>query len=171
MYIYKITNTINRKVYIGQTVQKNPKMRWYDHCANTRRGKNTHLYNSMRLYGINAFTWEVIDSADTIDALNSKEEHWLNEYKKTTEVYNVRGAGGNKTHSSKSIEKMKAAQKLRHATTDVGGWKRRDGGPMLGKSHPKKGKPSKKWSEDMKAAHSIRCKEREAKKKLARQEN
>jgi group I intron endonuclease len=171
MYIYKITNIINHKVYIGQTVQKNPKMRWYDHCAKTRHGKNNHLYNSMRLYGIDNFVWEVIDSADTIETLNDKEEYWLSKYRTITEVYNIREAGGNKTHSAKSIEKMKAAQKLRHSTTNVGGWKRRDGGAMLGKSHPKKGKPSKKWNEEMKAAHSIRCKEREARKKLAHQEN
>ena len=139
MYIYKITNTVNNKVYIGQTVHKNPKMRWYDHCAKTRHGKNNHLYNSMRLYGIDNFTWEVIDFAENIDALNDKEEHWLNEYRKTTEVYNIREAGGNKTHSAESIERMKAAQKMRHATTKVGGWTRRDGGAMKGKNHPRKG--------------------------------
>jgi group I intron endonuclease len=171
MYIYKITNAINNKVYIGQTIQKNPKMRWYDHCAKTRHGKNNHLYNSMRLYGIDNFVWEVIDSANNIDDLNDKEKYWLNEHRKTTEVYNIREAGGNKFHSKESIEKMKVAQTIRHATTKVGGWKRRDGGPMLGKEHPKKGKPSTKWSEEAKAAHSLRCKEREARKKLARKEN
>ena len=32
---------------------------------------------------------------------------------------------------------MRVAQKLRHDTTNVGGWKRRDGGPMKGKSQAK----------------------------------
>jgi hypothetical protein len=39
MHIYKITNLINQKVYIGQTVQKNPMMRWYSRLADARRGK------------------------------------------------------------------------------------------------------------------------------------
>jgi group I intron endonuclease len=142
MYIYKITNAINNKVYIGQTIQKNPKMRWYDHCAKTRHGKNNHLYNSMRLYGIDNFAWEVIDSADNIDDLNDKEEYWLSEHRKTTEVYNIREAGGNKFHSKESIEKMKVAQKQAHARRKEEGrdtWTRRDGGAMLGKPHPRKG--------------------------------
>ena len=46
MHIYKITNRINGKVYIGQTVQKNPKMRWYDHCAAARNNEQQHLYQS-----------------------------------------------------------------------------------------------------------------------------
>jgi hypothetical protein len=62
---------------------------------------------------------------------------------------------------------MKAAQKLRHATTKVGGWKRQDGGAMKGKAHPGKGKThTNRWTDEMKLAHSIRCKKREEKKRL-----
>jgi len=139
MHIYKITNSINHKVYIGQTVQKNPKMRWYEHCACARAGKKSYLYDSIRKHGAENFVWEIIDSAESIDELNIKEQHWLNHYRSITVVYNNREAGGNKTHSPESIERMRAAQKLRHSTTTVGGWKRRDGGAMKGKSHPRKG--------------------------------
>ena len=170
MHIYKITNLVNNKIYIGQTIQANPKMRWYDHCARARNGQNNHLYNSMRLYGVDQFLWEVIDSAPGLEELNDKEQYWLDEYKKTNEVYNLREAGNNKMHSPESIEKMRQSQKLRHATNTVGGWKRRDGGPMKGKAHPKKGKPhTKRWTDEMKAAHSIRCKQREEKKRLVGQ--
>jgi len=140
MHIYKITNTANHKVYIGQTVQKNPKMRWYAHLADARRGKKSYLLDSIRKYGKESFVWEVIDSAVSIDDLNNKEDYWLNHYRNQgITVYNNREAGGNKTHSLESIQRMKAAQKLRHATTKVGGWKRQDGGPMKGKVHPRKG--------------------------------
>lgn len=167
MHIYKITNTSNGKVYIGQTVQTNPKMRWYAHLADARRGKKSYLLDSIRKYGQDSFVWEIIDSAVSIKELNDKEDYWLNYYRaQGITVYNNREAGGNKTHSPESIEKMRVAQKLRHATTKVGGWKRRDGGGMLGKAHPKKGKSSKKWTDEMKIEHSIRCKKREARKKL-----
>lgn len=169
MHIYRIVNTVNNKIYIGQTVQKNPKMRWYEHCADTRNGKDSHLCNSMRKYGIENFTWETIDVATSLDELNEKEKQWLDYYKKIIECYNIREAGGNKLHNSKSIEKMQESQKLAHARRRAegrdGGWKRRDGGPMLGKPHPKKGKECKKWTDEMKAAHSVRCKEREARKR------
>jgi group I intron endonuclease len=167
MHIYKITNTKNIKIYIGQTVQKNPKMRWYAHIADARRGKKSHLYDSIRKHGQECFVWEVIDFAESLDELNHKEQYWLTHYRNLgVELYNNREAGNNKTHSPESIERMKQAQKLRHANNKVGGWKRRDGGAMLGKPHPKKGKSSKKWTDEMKAVHSIRCKEREARKKL-----
>lgn len=161
MHIYKITNIINQKVYIGQTVQRNPKMRWYAHLANARRGKKSYLYDSIRKYSKESFVWEVIDCAASIDELNDKEEHWLNYYREQgITVYNNRNAGGNKTHSPESIERMKVAQKLRHATTTVGGWKRQDGGAMKGKSHPRKG-TSGMWSytEEQKKEQSKRMSE------------
>jgi len=136
MYIYKITNNVNQKVYIGQTVQTNPKMRWYAHLAYARGGKKSYLYDSIRKHGKEFFTWEVIDAASSIEELNFKEHHWLNWHRdQGIVVYNNREAGGNKTHSLESIERMRVAQKLRHATTIVGGWKRQDGGPMKGKKH------------------------------------
>ena len=64
---------------------------------------------------------------------------------------------------------MRVAQKLRHTTTNVGGWKRRDGGPMKGKSHPKKGKPGKKWSDEAREKFKIVAQEREAKKRLQKE--
>lgn len=161
-------------MYIGQTIQQNPKMRWYDHCARTRKGQKNHLYNSMRLYGIENFVWKIIDSACTLQELNSKEQYWLDEYRKITEVYNLREAGNNKTHSKQSIEKMKESQRQAHARRRANGtdtWTRSDGGCMRGKAHPKKGKPSKKWSDEAKARLSLIAKEREARKKLVVKEN
>lgn len=171
MHIYKITNLINQKVYIGQTVQSNPKMRWYAHLADARRGKKSYLYDSIRKYGKESFVWEIIDSVRSIEELNTKEDYWLNYYRNQGfTVYNNREAGGNKTHSPESIEKMKAAQKLRHATTKVGGWKRRDGGAMKGKEHPRKG-VSGMWTmtEAAKEKMSIAAVKREAAKRLAKQ--
>jgi hypothetical protein len=148
-------------------------MRWYAHLADARRGKKSYLYDSIRKYGKECFIWEIIDIADSLEELNNKEEHWLNYFRSQgVVVYNNREAGGNKTHSPESIERMRAAQKLRHNTTKVGGWKRRDGGAMKGKSHPGKGKPhTKRWTEEMKLAHSIRCKKREEQKRLLAKEN
>jgi group I intron endonuclease len=160
MYIYKITNLVTNKIYIGQTIQKNPKMRWYSHQADAREGKNTHLYNSMRKYGVDKFLWEVIDSADDLNELNFKEQHWLDEYRKITEVYNLREAGNNKIHSEQSKEKMKQSQRQAHARRRANGtdtWTRRDGGAMKGKAHPRKGtKGLWHYSEEQRKAQSDR---------------
>ena len=175
MHIYKITNNANGKVYIGQTIQQNPKMRWYSHLADARRGKKSYLLDSIRKYGKETFDWQVIDHAVCMDDLNSKEEYWLEHYRQQgITVYNNREAGGNKLHSLESIERMRESQRQAHARRRAqgkdGGWKRIDGGPMKGKVSPKKGKPSTKWSEEAKAKHSLRCIERERRKKLLRDE-
>ena len=137
--IYKITNSINGKVYIGQTVQKNPKMRWYDHQAKARCGVNQPLFNAIRKYGVENFTWEVVDQADSLEALNKLEEQYVEQYDSMNSGYNVRKAGGNKLHNVTSIEKMKESQKKVHSRRRKegrdGGWKRIDGGPMKGKTH------------------------------------
>jgi group I intron endonuclease len=115
MIIYKITNCVNGKVYIGQTVQTNPKMRWYSHQADARAGKKSHLYDSIRKHGVEKFLWEVIDQVTTIEELNELEAKWLAHYRTLGEVYNNREAGGNKTHSAQSIQRMKESQKHAHA--------------------------------------------------------
>jgi len=131
-------------------------MRWYAHLADARRGKKNYLYNSIRKYGKDYFVWQVIDTAESLDELNHKEDYWLNYFKNQgVVVYNNREAGGNKKHSAESIERMRQAQKLRHATTKVGGWKRRDGGPMKGKTHPRKG-VSGMWTMSDEAKEKIR---------------
>jgi group I intron endonuclease len=174
MIIYKITNLVNGKVYIGQTVQKNPKARWYDHCAKARRGINQPLFNAINKYGVDKFSWEVIDSANSLEALNKLEQQYVEKYNSINEGYNIREAGGNKLHNELSIEKMRAAQVAAHARRRAegrdGGWTRIDGGAMLGKKHPRKGTAGM-WhqTEEVKARISVAVKEREARKRLQRQ--
>lgn len=136
MYIYTIKNLVNGKMYVGQTIQSNPKMRWYAHCDMMRKGKKSHLYDSMRKHGLENFLWEVVDSGGSIEHLNDLETSWANRLKEQgIMLYNNRATGNNKQHSQESIEKMRAVHKLRHATQIIGGWKRRDGGAMKGKHH------------------------------------
>lgn len=103
-----------------------------------RKNKKSYLYDSMRKHGIEQFDWKVVDTASSINQLNELETIWANKLRdQGITLYNNRETGGNKKHSHKSIEKMRQVQKLRHATTNVGGWKRKDGGAMLGKIHSK----------------------------------
>lgn len=135
MYIYTIKNLINGKMYVGQTIQANAKMRWYSHLDYARKGKKSHLYDSMRKHGVENFVWKVVDCADTIDQLNDLETAWADRLRAQGKIlFNNRQTGGNKRHSAASIEKMRQVHKQRHANNHIGGWKRRDGGPMKGKT-------------------------------------
>lgn len=80
MYIYKITNLINNKIYIGQTIHS-INQRWNNHLSNARKGSKLHLYEAIRKYGSHNFTIECIDMADTIEDLNKKEKYWIEFFK------------------------------------------------------------------------------------------
>lgn len=73
--IYKITNLINGKVYIGQTVQT-LKSRWNKHVWHMRHNTNRHLYDSMRHYGIENFKMEILEET-TKEVLNEREIWWI----------------------------------------------------------------------------------------------
>jgi len=74
MIIYKITNKLSGKMYIGQTVQKLSD-RWSDH-SRPYSGQHAHksaISSAIKLYGKENFTIEQIDSAQTVEELNIKE--------------------------------------------------------------------------------------------------
>ena len=78
--IYKITNTLNDKVYIGQAV--NIAERWKQHIkralgAETRT--QNKLYPAMEKEGIWNFTFQIIEICDRKD-LSKKEQYWQNFY-------------------------------------------------------------------------------------------
>jgi group I intron endonuclease len=57
--IYLITNTVNGKRYIGQTV-RTLRQRWQQHVRDAKQGVDTLLYNAIRKYGAESFTIEVV---------------------------------------------------------------------------------------------------------------
>ena len=67
--IYKITNTINHKVYIG--LSNNIEKRWKTHkqraFSENDKEYNKHLYRAFRKYGLENFTFEVIEEIDSND--------------------------------------------------------------------------------------------------------
>ena len=60
-FIYKITNTINGKCYIGETTKSDPEKRWKEH-KNTikRRAGCPALQNSVIKHGIDNFKFEIL---------------------------------------------------------------------------------------------------------------
>jgi group I intron endonuclease len=60
-FIYKITNTINGKCYIGETTKSDPEKRWYQHKNTIKRGVGCPaLQNSVVKHGIDNFKFEIL---------------------------------------------------------------------------------------------------------------
>jgi group I intron endonuclease len=127
--IYKITNSINDKVYYGQTKSNPPNARWNRHKYSARTGVKSPIYFAMRLYGIENFLFKIVCTCDTLDDLNRKEIEYISaDNTCCPNGYNIAKGGDNyektdqhkqkignalrgKKKSPEHIEKMKASRK------------------------------------------------------------
>ena len=77
--IYKITNLINHKIYIGQTIEYEERIRHHKQTAfrENSKEKDRPLYRAIRKYGLDNFKFEIIDKADSIEELNEKEIYYI----------------------------------------------------------------------------------------------
>ncbi len=110
MWIYKITNIKNNKVYIGQTIRP-IEQRFYRHLNDALNNViDTHFARAIRKYGKENFVIEQIDTAQNQDELNKKEQYWIKYYNSVENGYNETDAiskcSGN-TYQSKTEEEMK----------------------------------------------------------------
>lgn len=77
--IYKATNLINKKIYIGQTT-KTLKIRTWYHNNSAKLKRKQLICRAINKYGENNFIWEVIDSANSREELNKKEKYYILQY-------------------------------------------------------------------------------------------
>lgn len=106
--IYIIKNNINKKVYIGQTIQTIEK-RWQGHC---RKGfhdgeKNMAIKKAILKYGKENFSIEVLEYCN-IEDLDCREIYYINFYNSYKEGYNstLGGKSGAKPLKLKTIEQQ-----------------------------------------------------------------
>lgn len=89
-YIYKITNLINNKCYIGQTT-KTIEERYRHHIVDSKRTDRYSykypLYSAMRKYGYENFKLEKIETCN-ISELNEREIYWIDYYDTYKNGYN-----------------------------------------------------------------------------------
>ena len=92
--IYKIQNLLNNKVYVGQS--NNILRRWKDHKTNAFNSNdhnyNTHLYRSIRKYGLQNFSFEILEECSTSE-LDAREIYWISYYNSFFEGYNLTMGG------------------------------------------------------------------------------
>lgn len=87
--IYKATNTVNGRAYIGQTKSTlRSRQYWHRRDAFTYRS-DTDFHKAIREYGWDAFEWEILDSASNEEDLDGKEEAWIRRYDTFRNGYNM----------------------------------------------------------------------------------
>ena len=91
--IYKVENIDSGKVYIGAT-SKSLETRKKDHNKKSKKGKSYAFQNAIATYGPEAFKWEKVDYATTIDELAQKEKAYILKYNSKEQGYNSDSGGG-----------------------------------------------------------------------------
>ena len=116
-YIYKITNQINHKIYIGQTTKERPTDRFSQHkylATHPQQEKSvSFLHRAMQKDGINNFTFQIIEKIDNT-LLNEREQYWIKQYNSLTPAgYNLtiggQGTQGFSRLQSEEERKQKSA--------------------------------------------------------------
>jgi group I intron endonuclease len=93
-FIYRVSNTVNKKVYIGKA--KDCQQRWAEHKRNAKQSKQHPLYNAIRKYGVENFIFEIL--FETVEELvDEQEKNLINIFSRYPQGYNLAegGTGGN----------------------------------------------------------------------------
>jgi group I intron endonuclease len=119
-YIYKITNKLTNKCYIGETKKSNPELRWNEHKSKIEKGIGCPaLQDAVKKYGIENFTFRVLIICFDEDRYKFEKEYIKKYNSIAPNGYNLTtgGEGGGfygKKHSNETIEKIKNSLKERY---------------------------------------------------------
>lgn len=120
--IYKITNLTNNKSYIGKSSNIEERWKYHQTRYNDEKDWNKSLYSALRKYGLENFSFEVLEKMDEqyYDKFgNNREEYWILYYNSVNQGYNEtfgRDGGYNEKALSKTrkltIDEVKHIRQL-----------------------------------------------------------
>lgn len=76
-YIYKVTDTTNGKVYVGQTI--NLKTRRWQHERSYEK-EDCIFHRALQKHGVDNFVWEIIDTVKEKEKANILEKQYIEKY-------------------------------------------------------------------------------------------
>lgn len=171
--IYKVTNKLNEKVYIGQT-SKTLEERKIAHHNKAMFGSKYHFHNAIRKYRLDIFTWEILESnIENKKELDRIEIEYIKKFNSIENGYNMSTGGGggdtltNHPKRKEILKKMSDAQKghkMKKSTKEKWYKKmyidnpnrfKKENNPMFGKSSPmKNNKHTPEAKEKQRQSHS-----------------
>lgn len=163
--IYKIMNILNNKVYIGQAINIQSRIREHKELLNRNCHPNNHLQHAWNLYGDEKFIFSTIEKCDE-KILTQREQFWIDFYGgiNSDNTYNQRDAGSHGTHSEET--KIKISERLNGVPKKPGRKVSEEGRLSLSLSHIGK-YPSEETKKKMSASQKGRKHTEETKKKIA----
>ncbi len=88
--IYKVTNIINNKFYIGKTIQRFWKRKSQHKSSALGNKLQTHFHRAIRKYGFESFKWEILFEGEcSSNKLNDLEIFYIGYYDTFKNGYNI----------------------------------------------------------------------------------
>lgn len=120
--IYMIRNTVNGKIYIGQS--HNIRWRWWMHKSslNANCCHNPHFQSAWNKYGEDCFEFSIVELC-SVDELDEREQYWISFYHSQDQSvgYNIQ-SGGNSSRgwkmSPEAVEKIRKSLKAHKRTPE-----------------------------------------------------
>ena len=103
MYIYSITNTVNGKSYVGQTVGDVP-VRFAQHVKDARRFPERRLSKAIMKYGPDTFEVRLLGSYSSLLDMNLAERLWIILLRSTEKQYGYNTSAGGNGWGKRSME-------------------------------------------------------------------
>jgi group I intron endonuclease len=142
MIIYKTTNLINNRFYVGKDKMNNPRY----------LGSGKILKEAIKKYGKENFIKEILEICETVDKMNEREIFWIEELNAIEEGYNITkgGDGGNtienhpnkneisKKHSEWMIENNPTRGRKK-SQEEIDNWRKSYVGKYTGSNNPNYG--------------------------------
>lgn len=107
-YIYLVTNKINGKQYIGQTI-RTIEERWKGHISTSKHQKdNNYFHNAIQKYGESSFEISLLEKVEDASLLDKKEQYYISKYNTYfPNGYNTTvGGGGVQRHNYNRIKEL-----------------------------------------------------------------
>lgn len=123
--IYKFTNLINNKIYIGQT-RKQFRERLAQHVWQINNNPS-YFHKALAKYGLSNFDITILETCENPEDLNGLEIYWIDYYKSNdpSNGYNLTSGGSsilynhvNKKHEEKEETRIKRSQSAKKKWQD-----------------------------------------------------
>ena len=110
-YIYKTTNILNDKIYIGKKKGK---------FISNYKGSGRYLRNAIKKYGFENFSVEIIEWCENLEKQNEREKYWIAYFEEAGyEMYNISkgGDGGDTFYKLSDKDRNLRIENLRKSTS------------------------------------------------------
>ena len=100
-YIYKATNKINGKSYIGQTCNFEKRKKQHIRCYEK---ENCYFHRAIQKYGVDCFLWEIIETCQGAEKAFELEKYYIEKFNTYRNGYNMtKGGDGAPYHNARAV--------------------------------------------------------------------